>query len=201
MARYMRDRFAFLGLPTPRRRALSREVLAGAPRPGAAELTAVALACWELPEREYQYFATDLLVRYASRLPADFLATAERLITTKSWWDTADPLATRVVGTLVRQHAELRTTLDAWSRQENLWLLRTALLYQLHERERTDTARLFDYCVAQAGHPDFFVRKAIGWALRQYARTDPDAVRRFVSVHTEELSPLSAREATKHLKV
>ncbi|MGH3736704.1 MAG: DNA alkylation repair protein [Micromonosporaceae bacterium] len=174
-------------------------MLAGTPRPDPAELTSIALACWELPEREYPYFATDLLVRYADRLGADALPTVARLITVKSWWDTVDLLATRVVGSLVRRHPSLRTTMDAWSRAENLWLVRTAILYQLHERERTDLERLFGYGRAQAGHPDFFVRKAIGWALRHYARTDPDAVRRFVAVHTGELSPLSVREATKHL--
>ncbi|MGH3714431.1 MAG: DNA alkylation repair protein [Micromonosporaceae bacterium] len=198
MAGYMKGRFDFLGIPTPQRRALSREVLA-AGKPGVAELPGIALACWELPEREYQYFATDLLVRYAARLPADFVATAEQLITTKSWWDTVDLLATRVVGSLVTRHPELRRTMDDWSRHENLWLVRTAILYQLHAGARTDTVRLFGYCAAQAGHRDFFVRKAIGWALRQYARTDPDGVRRFVSVHREELSPLSVREAMKHL--
>ncbi len=80
-----------------------------------------------------------------------------------------------------------------------MWLVRTAILHQLHYGEATDTERLFRYCAAQAGHRDFFVRKAIGWALRHYARTDPAAVREFVTAHGGELSPLSVREATKHL--
>lgn len=151
MAAYMRDRFDFLGIPTPQRRALSRQVLAGAGKPAPAELTGIALACWELPEREYQYFATDLLVRHAAHLPAEALPTLRRLITTKSWWDTVDPLATRVVGSLVRRHLELRATMDGWSRQENLWLVRTAILYQLNAGAQTDTERLFGYCAAQAG--------------------------------------------------
>jgi 3-methyladenine DNA glycosylase AlkD len=130
---------------------------------------------------------------------ADFLGTARTLLTTKSWWDTVDPLATRFVGDLAAAHPRLRVDLDAWSTDDNLWLVRTALLYQLHYGPRTDTDRLFGYCSRQAGHPDFFVRKAIGWALRQYARTDPGAVRQFIAQHRDRLSPLSVREAGKHL--
>jgi 3-methyladenine DNA glycosylase AlkD len=197
MKAYLRDQFEYFGLTMPQRRAIDRQVLAGRPKPDGAELRTIALACWELPEREFQYFGTDLLVRYAKRLSADFLPTAEHLITTRSWWDTVDALATRLVGSLVRRDPSLTRTMDAWIADQNIWLVRTALLHQLTYREATDTVRLFRYCRTQAGHPDFFVRKAIGWALRQYARTDPDAVRRFVAEN--RLSPLSIREATKHL--
>jgi 3-methyladenine DNA glycosylase AlkD len=89
--------------------------------------------------------------------------------------------------------------MDAWAADANLWLVRTAILYQLHYGAATDTDRLFGYCTRQAAHPDFFVRKAIGWALRHYARTDPDAVRRYLADNADRLSPLSAREAAKHL--
>ena len=121
------------------------------------------------------------------------------LITTKSWWGHLDALATRVVGGLVQRHPGLVAEMDAWSAETDMWLVRTAILHQLHYGDQTDTARLFDYCTRQAGHPDFFVRKAIGWALRHYARTDPDAVRAYVAANRDRLSPLSIREATKHL--
>jgi 3-methyladenine DNA glycosylase AlkD len=199
MRAYMRDQFPFLGIPTAARRALSREVLAGAPTPTGDDLRAVALACWELPEREYQYFASDLLGRHARRLDPAFLDTVRYLVTTKSWWDTVDALASKVVGSIVDRHPETVATMDVWLVDENLWLARTAILHQLTYKERTDTARLFRYCLARADHKDFFIRKAIGWALRQYAWTDPVAVRRFVAAHATELSPLSVREATKNL--
>ncbi|MGH3727728.1 MAG: DNA alkylation repair protein [Micromonosporaceae bacterium] len=199
MRRYMRDQFDFLGIPSPRRRALSRAALADLDTPAPADLRGISAACWTLPEREYQYFAVDLLVRHAKRLPHDLLPDIEHLITARSWWDTVDPLATRVVGDLVRRHRDLAPVMDGWIGDDNVWLARTALLHQLHYREATDSVRLFRYCRAQAGHPDFFVRKAIGWALRQYARTDPGAVRHFVLDHREQLSPLSVREATRHV--
>ncbi|MCB1188785.1 DNA alkylation repair protein, partial [bacterium] len=112
---------------------------------------------------------------------------------------TVDTLAALVVGPMVTRHPQLTAVMDEWIADENLWVARTAILHQLKYGKATDTDRLFAYCAAQAGHPDFFIRKAIGWALRQYARTDPGAVRRFVANHRDELSPLSIREATKHL--
>jgi 3-methyladenine DNA glycosylase AlkD len=199
MRAYMRDQFPFLGIPTTWRRPLSREVLAGLPRPAEDDLRAVALACWDLPEREYQYFACDWLRRHAAVCSPGFLDTVRTLIVTRSWWDTVDALAARVVGPIVARHPATVPTMDAWLVDENMWLARTAILYQLTYAERTDADRLFRYCLARAGHRDFFIRKAIGWALRQYAKTDPSAVRSFVAVHAGQLSPLSTREALKNL--
>lgn len=199
MAAYMRAQFPYVGLPAPRLRALERGVWAGLPPPTEPELQAVAEECWSRPEREWQYFACDYLLKHQSVPGPDFLKVTAGMITTKSWWDTVDALATRCTGGLVRRHPSLIPTMDAWSRDDNMWLVRAAILHQLHYGAETDTDRLFGYCLHQAGHPDFFVRKAIGWALRHYARTDPDAVRRFLAAHRDVLSPLSAREAGKHL--
>jgi 3-methyladenine DNA glycosylase AlkD len=199
MTAYMRDQFPFLGIPAPAQRALARQVLTGVGRPGEADLRAVALGCWALPEREYQYFACDWLRRHARICSAGFIEVAGRLIVTKPWWDTVDVLAAHLVGPLVASHPALLSTMDAWSAEFNLWLVRTAILHQLRYRESTDVDRLFWYCVRQAGHRDFFVRKAIGWALREYAKTDPAAVRGFVQAHRTALSPLSVREALKNL--
>jgi 3-methyladenine DNA glycosylase AlkD len=196
---YMRDQFPFLGFSVPRQRALSRTVVAGLPPPTEDDLRTVALACWARDEREYQYFACDWLRTHLPVPGPDFLGTARTLITTKPWWDTVDPLATRFVGGLVQRHPELTAEMDAWSADDDMWLVRTALLHQLHYGADTDTDRLFDYCTRQGGHPDFFVRKAIGWALRHYARTDPNAVRHYLAENRDRLSPLSVREASKHL--
>jgi 3-methyladenine DNA glycosylase AlkD len=200
MAAYMRDQFPFLGIPAPVRRSLSRTALAGLPKPDEAALGEVALACWSRDEREFQHFACDYLVRYAKVPGPGFLdGVLASLITTKSWWDTVDPLATRVVGGLVARHPSLVATMDPWVRSADMWLVRAAILHQLFYGAGTDEERLFGYCTAQAGHRDFFVRKAIGWALRHHARTDPEAVRGFLAGPGKELSPLSVREASKHL--
>ncbi|KUN85371.1 DNA alkylation repair protein [Streptomyces griseoruber] len=199
MRAYMKDVAPFLGLPTPERRALSRTVLAGTPRPAEADCTAVALRCWALPEREYHYFAVDYLRRHAGRCSSAFLPVAHRLITTTSWWDTVDLLAAHVVGALVEADPRLTATMDDWIADDDLWVARTALLHQLRYKDRTDTERLFAYCLRQSGHPDFFIRKAIGWCLREYAKTDPAAVRAFLARERGRFAPLTVREALKNI--
>ena len=199
MTGYMRDQFPFLGIPAPAQRALARQVLAGLDRPAEADLREVALGCWALPEREYQYFACDWLRRHVRVCSPGFVDVARRLIVTKPWWDTVDTLAANVVGLLVAAHPTLVSTMDAWAAGEELWLIRTAILHQLMSKESTDVDRLLGYCTRQAGHPDFFIRKAIGWALREYAKTDQDAVRAYVQANQDRLPPLSVREALKNL--
>ncbi|MDT6982627.1 DNA alkylation repair protein [Streptomyces lusitanus] len=199
MRAYMKDVAPFLGLKTPVRRALSRTVEAGLPRPTETDCAAVALRCWELPEREYHYFAVDHLRRHVRRCSSGFLPVARHLLTTVPWWDTVDLLAAHVVGPLVAADPALTAEMDRWSTDDDMWLVRTALLHQLRYKERTDTGRLFGYCLRQSGHPDFFVRKAIGWALREYAKTDPDAVRGFLAREGGRFAPLSVREALKNI--
>ncbi|NUK73424.1 DNA alkylation repair protein [Streptomyces lunaelactis] len=198
-AAYMKDIAPFLGLYTAARRDLSRTVLEGTARPDEADCTAIALRCWDLPEREYQYFAVDYLRRQVKRCSSGFLPVVRHLVVTVPWWDTVDALASHVVGPLVSADPKLKTVMDAWIDDDHLWVVRTALLHQLRYKDTTDAERLFDYCLRRADHPDFFIRKAIGWCLREYARTDPDAVRDFVEGAGDRLSPLSVREATKHL--
>lgn len=196
---YMRDQFPYLGIPTPQRRAIDRIVFKGAARPRTTDCAAFALRCWRMPEREYRYCAVDYLITHVGRCDSTLLPTVRTLITTDPWWDTTDPLATRVVGRLVTADSELKATMDAWVRDENMWIARTAILHQLHCKEATDERRLFAYCSALAEHRDFFIRKAIGWALRAYAYTAPEAVRAFLDRERGRLSPLSVREASKHL--
>ncbi|PCG83567.1 DNA alkylation repair protein [Streptomyces sp. WZ.A104] len=197
-AAYMKHVAPFLGIPTPERRALSRAVLAGTGRPDERDCTAVALRCWRLPEREYHYFAVDYLRRHAGRCSSGFLPVLHHLVSTVPWWDTVDLLAAYVAGSLVAADPALGREMDRWI-DDDLWVARTALLHQLRYKSATDAERLFDHCLRRADHPDFFIRKAIGWALREYAKTDPTAVRAFVEGARDRLSPLSVREALKHL--
>lgn len=199
MRAYMKDVAPFLGLPTSERRALSRAVLTGTPRPDEADCTAIALRCWALPQREYHYFAVDYLRRYAGRCTSAFLPVVRHLVTTVPWWDTVDALAAHVVGALVAADPRLTAEMDAWIADDDLWVARTALLHQLRYKDRTDADRLFAYCLRRSGHPDFFIRKAIGWSLREYAKTDPEAVRAFLTRERGRFAPLSVREALKNI--
>lgn len=200
MRRYMRDRFPFLGVASPQRRRAQRDWMAGLRTAPIDDVIAAAQACWREPEREFQYAAADLLKRHAKRVEPRHLPVVRRLIEQGAWWDVVDVLAPHVVGSLVERHPELVAEMDRWVLDDDMWVVRSAILHQLTYGDRTDADRLFRYCEQQAGHPDFFVRKAIGWALRQYARVAPDAVRGWVADHEPELSKLSVREATKHLR-
>ncbi|MFF7300695.1 DNA alkylation repair protein [Streptomyces sp. NPDC008265] len=199
MAAYMKDVAPFLGIPAPLRRELSRTVTKNTPRPSEDDCAALALGCWRLPHREYHYFAVDYLRRHVGRCSSGILPVVRHLITTVPWWDTVDLLAAHTVGPLVAADPGLVPVMDEWIDDEDLWPVRTALLHQLGFKGATDAERLFRHCRRQAGHPDFFVRKAIGWALREYAKTDPGAVRAFVAAERSALSPLSVREALRNL--
>ena len=198
MAAYMREQFPFLGVPVPVQRRLASEALRDLRTPSEREVIAFTTACWAAPEREFQYAGCDYAARHVGRGGIDLLTHTVGLLTAKSWWDTVDALAANVVGPLVRADPMRAVVTDGWIDHENHWLVRTAILHQLHAKERTDTQRLFGYCARRAGDREFFVRKAIGWALREYSKTDAGAVRQFVATHPE-LSALSAREALKWL--
>lgn len=193
MAAYLRDQFPCLGITLPRLRELLREL----PRPEPGQAVRYAQGCWQLPEREYQYVGLFALQTAAPRLPPGCLPDLRELIVTKSWWDTVDGLATHVVGALVLGHRELALEMDRWIDSENIWLARTAILHQERWKSQTDANRLFAYCERRAAEREFFIRKAIGWALRSYAAVDPAAVERFVVDHEQVLSGLSRREAMR----
>lgn len=199
MAAYMKHHFAFLGIPTPDRRKMVAQIeLAAKKELKSAQLLALAALLYSQNEREYHYCALDLLHRCHHRLSAADWPQIEALIVQHSWWDSVDTLAAKIVGPLVKREPALLARMDELIGHDNLWLRRTAILYQLGAKADTDQARLFKACLANAADPDFFIRKAIGWALRQYARTAPAAVADFVARHRAQLSPLSQREALKH---
>jgi 3-methyladenine DNA glycosylase AlkD len=198
MSAYMRHQFAFLGIPAPLRQASNKAVFSSfgvKQKPLEPEFV---LVLWQLPEREYQYTALDYLHFCHKRLEPDHLELLETLICSKSWWDTVDSLAP-LVGIVVLRHPELLEQVDTWASHENFWLRRVAILYQLRYKRQTDVGRLFAAIVQNSLDKEFFIRKAIGWALREYARTDAKAVQDFVFDHPE-LSGLSRREALKHLE-
>ena len=199
MAAYMRDQFPFIGLPTPERTSLQRQALAGLRRPTAeADVLDAADGLWALEEREYQYAGCAVVDRHARLLRPTAITRLERLLTTKAWWDTVDSLR-RPLGVLLLGHPELQATLRGWNAGADRWLVRSSIIVQLGFKQRTDEAFLFEMCANRATDREFFVRKAIGWALREHSKVDADAVRRFVAAHPE-LSPLSKREALKWLE-
>lgn len=199
MAAYMRDQFPFLGLKSPQRRTLFKQFLAQHGLPQPPDLETIVRALWQLPQREYHYTAQDLLHRLRRHLTPESVGLLEYLITTKSWWDTVDGLASHAAADLFKRFPQTRAeTVQRWRHADNLWLRRTTLLFQLGYKGDTDKGLLFSLIQDNLDSTEFFIQKAVGWALREYSKSNAGAVRDFVA-HTP-LPALSEREALKWLK-
>lgn len=202
MQRYMKSELPFRGVAAPERKALAKELFAAHVLPTSAALRTAVLELWrEAAYREERYLAIDLTGHRAYRAwqTPDLLPLYEEMIVTGAWWDYVDELANRRIGPLLRGFpAELTPVMHQWATDGDLWKRRTSIICQLGFKEGTDTALLTSAIEANLHDRDFFIRKGIGWALRQFARTEPGWVRAFVDAHPD-LSPLSVREAVKHL--
>ena len=199
MKKYMRDQFEYLGIKTPQNAALQKKFYADYGYPKLSELDEILRDLWALPQREFQYVAGGLLAKFSREIPARFIKTIEYLLVTKSWWDTVDGIAGGIVGIHFRRFPDVREKyLAKWRASDNFWLRRTTILFQLNYRKETDFDLLCEIICENLNSKEFFINKAIGWSLRQYARTDPNAVKRFVK--STPLHPLSRREAMKHLE-
>lgn len=196
---YMKHRYDFFGIQKPQRAALQKVAFKKHTINTLEELSAIVMTLWNKEEREYHYAAIDLLLLHKKLWNHHTLALFEYCIITNSWWDTVDTLASHCIGTLCIEYPEIMTTMDTWINHENIWLRRTALIFQLKYKKNTDTQRLFSYCEKRMHEKEFFIRKAIGWALREYSKTNPTAIAQFVAKNNSLLSPLSKREAIKHL--
>jgi 3-methyladenine DNA glycosylase AlkD len=202
MQRYMKSKMPFRGVAKPARNRLVRTLVAEWPLPDAAALREAVEALWTgAGFREERYLALSLVdhSHYRHWPDPSWVPLLRDWIVTGAWWDFTDEIASRRIGPLLRAHPEqLTPVLRAWSADEDKWLRRTAVISQLGSGSATDPVLLRDAIEANLGDPDFFLRKGIGWALRQHARVDPAWVRDFVADHPG-LSPLSRREALKHL--
>ncbi len=199
MKKYMRDQFEYLGIKSPQNAALMREFINEYGLPPLEKLDIIARELWSLPQREFQYSAIALAGKLEKKLGPDFITTIEYLITTKSWWDTVDILAGHAVGDQFRRFPAVKEKyLKKWRKSNNFWLRRTTLLFQLGYKKETDFDLLCELVQENLGSDEFFINKAIGWALRQYAHTDPAPVKKFVKA-TKDLHPLSRREALKNI--
>ncbi|MDF0531836.1 DNA alkylation repair protein [Tsukamurella sp. 8F] len=192
---YMKSPMPFLGVRVPAVRAAVRQIAEGEKDSGL--LQAAALDLWRSAEfREERYAALAVMALPPLRGDVATLPVHEEMIRTGAWWDLVDEAAHRL-RELLDAAPGVSATIRVWSRDGDMWIRRAAIICQVGRRADTDRALLSDVVVPNLGDPEFFIRKAIGWALRDLARTAPDWVREFAARH--ELSPLSRREALKHL--
>ncbi|RLC22949.1 MAG: DNA alkylation repair protein [Deltaproteobacteria bacterium] len=199
MKKYMKDKFDYFGIKSPERKILKKAFTDEYGFPELSELDNIVKVCWQLPQREFQYFIMEVLGRLAKKAGKERIELYEYLIENKSWWDTVDYIASNLVGVHFRLYHDLIIPFTRkWMNSGNMWLQRTAILFQLKYRKDTDLLLLTDYIQQLQGSKEFFINKAIGWILREYSKTDPDWVVRFIEKN--ELANLSKREALKWME-
>ncbi len=200
MAAYMKTTMPFHGVPQPARELIERQIKTRFAPAGRRDYERAVLSLWRLGHREEKYIAIAVAQMYPDFIRPESIPLYERLIREGAWWDFVDEIASKLVGALPLGDPEaVWPIIDRWIEDEDLWIRRTALICQLGHKERTDHVRLFRYCRARAGDKDFFIRKGIGWALRQYSYAAPERVRDFLVRNRAILSPLSYREGSKVL--
>jgi len=200
MQAYMKTEMPFYGVQKPGRTEVLRHLRSEFAPGDRGEYETLVIALWELPHREEKYLAQGVAVEFKEFIVPDSLPIYRRFVVEGAWWDFVDETATHMIRELVLNYpSEVWPVVDSWNDHEDMWLRRTSIICQIGTKERTDADRLFRFCERRMHEQQFFIRKAIGWALREYARTDPGAVARFASEHREDLSGLSFREATKHI--
>jgi len=203
MQAYMKSTMPYLGVQTPALREVCRQVFAEHTLPNADVWRETVLQLWRAAtHREERYAAIELSGWRAYRLfpTVDTLGLYEELITTGAWWDYVDVVAVHRVGPLLRHFPDpLRKAMRAWASSSDMWKRRTAILCQLSFKRHTNTALLYQCIEPSIDSREFFLRKGIGWALREYAKTDPREVIRYVKAHKHRLSPLTKREALRNV--
>ncbi|MCX6402353.1 MAG: DNA alkylation repair protein [Actinobacteria bacterium] len=196
MAAYMLDQFDFAGVNAPARTEILRDISVQFEKPNQKQIVKVMRMLWDLEEREYQMLACEFLNRNKKSLSASFVSThVKYFIINKSWWDSVDSLRP-AVGYVVSENRELDKVIFEWIESDNKWLVRSALIHQLVLKEKVDPKKLFALCDRRKDDTEFFIAKAVGWALRDYSYVSPVSVKKFIEQH-QDLTPLARREGLK----
>lgn len=197
VSRYFRNQFESFGLKNAVRRALARPYLQALKAERSETILELLQLLWLKPQRDFQHTGMELLHLYRKKFNADILAPLEFVLTHKAWWDTVDMIASHTVGWAYQNGFLKLSDLRRWNESGHLWLVRSSIIFQLKYKQQTDWPLLQEMMASHLLHPDFFIRKAIGWALRQYSYTAPQRVLDYLETH--EMSGLSRREALKGL--
>ena len=197
MSKYMLNKFEYIGIKTPERRKIFKNFFKEYKNEEKIDWEFVN-KCWENKYREFQYIAADYLKNMKDKLTRDDIPKLKQLILKKSWWDTIDNLD-MTIGALALKDSNVNKILLEWSLDENIWLRRIAIDHQLLRKEKTNTELLEKILKNNLGQNEFFINKAIGWALRDYSKTNPEWVKNFIEKNKENMAKLSIKEASKYL--
>lgn len=198
MAKYMKNNFTFFGIKTEKRRRIFKEIWKENKEEVSANARGIALGLYSKPEREFQYCAIEILIKeLKGNYKKEDIHLIEKLITSNSWWDSVDTIAKYILGEyLVDFPLETKNVIERFSNSDNMWLNRSIILFQLGYKQKTNADFLFSECLKHSHSKEFFIQKAIGWALREYAKTNPEDVIEFVK--SNDLKKLSTKEALKN---
>lgn len=197
MSKYMKNKFEFFGVGASERNEIWKPYFKEAKKTKKIDWDFIEI-CFKHDKRECQYTAAYYLKYMQRFLVEDDIPKLKELVLTKSWWDTVDILD-KVIGSIIYNNKNLHPIILEWSKDDNIWLRRVAIDHQLLRKENTDEQLLEKILINNLNHKEFFVNKAIGWALRDYSKTNPQWVRNFIEVHKENMASLSIREASKYL--
>ena len=197
MSKYMLNKFEYIGIKTPERRKIFKNFFKEYKNEEKIDWEFVN-KCWENKYREFQYIGADYLKNMKDKLTIDDIPKFKRLILKKSWWDTIDNLD-MTIGALALKDSNVNKILLEWSLDENIWLRRIAIDHQLLRKEKTDIELLEKILKNNLEQTEFFINKAIGWALRDYSKTNPEWVKNFIEKNRENMAKLSIKEASKYL--
>ena len=197
MSKYMLNKFEYIGIKTPERRKIFKNFFKEYKNEEKIDWEFVN-KCWENKYREFQYIAADYLKNMKDKLTRDDIPKLKQLILKKSWWDTIDNLD-MTIGALALKDSNMNKILLEWSIDENIWLRRIVIDHQLLRKEKTNTELLEKILKNNLGQAEFFINKAIGWALRDYSKTNPEWVKNFIEKNKEKMAKLSIKEASKYL--
>lgn len=200
MSKYMKNNFPFFGIKTDERRRIFSAIWKENKTEVSANARAIAETLYSKQEREFHYCAIEILIKeLKGNYTKKDIQFIEKLIVTNSWWDSVDTIAKYIFGAYLMEFpAEIDSVIDGFSGSENKWLNRSAILFQLGYKEKTNFDLLKEICEKHQDSKEFFIQKAIGWALREYAKTNPEAIRNFVL--NSDLKPLSKKEALKNIR-
>ncbi|WP_281666439.1 DNA alkylation repair protein [Gemella morbillorum] len=197
MSKYMKNKFEFFGVGASVRNEIWKPYFKEAKKTKKIDWDFIEI-CFKHDKRECQYTAAYYLKYMKKFLVEDDIPKLKELVLTKSWWDTVDILD-KVIGSIIYNNKNLYPIILEWSKDDNIWLRRVAIDHQLLRKENTDEQLLEKILINNLNHKEFFVNKAIGWALRDYSKTNPQWVCNFIEVHKENMASLSIREASKYL--
>ena len=197
MSKYMRNMFDFYGLPTPKRKEVYNDFIKAEKKTKKIDWEFLD-KCYEDNHREFQYLVYDYLLSMKQFVSYEDITKIKNYIITKSWWDTIDFLC-KVIGDVELRDSRVKELILEWSKNDNIWIKRTAIEHQLNLKDKTDYELLEKIIVNNFGTDEFFINKAIGWALREYSKTDQNWVKNFINKYKNQMSDLSIKEACKYI--